>query len=346
VNKNQFHTAHTTKRNLFGIAWLPLALCIVGASLEGASAAQTATLMLVGDAAPDGNGVFSDFGMQTLNAKGEVGFFCGFSGTQNPSTDGSGICLANTQSIKLLVRTGEPAPDGNGIFKSFTNHFDNFIQRVVLNDNGTVAFRASLTGTDGGTADDFGLFGASAGDGVKQFVRIPDAAPDGNGVFAETPPDGISLPEPPGLGLSTPGIDNSGRASFHGFLTDTSGEVGVDDTGAFRSDGNTITRLVRAGAVVPGGGDTFGLIHPELASNPGGQVAMRADIAYDFMSGPPREDLERIYVRTGTVLEEVVRSGISIPDGNGFLSGFQDFNINDNGNVLYHGLTAGVEWLW
>jgi len=191
TNTNQYHTANNTRQSLFGIAWFPLALCLIGAGLEDASAAQTATLVLTGNAAPDGNGTFSDFGIiQTLNANGEVAFVCDFTGTQNPSTDSSGICLASTKSITQLVRTGDPAPDGNGIFKYFAYDF-NHHQRVVLNDNGKVAFAANLTGTAGGSTDNFGLFGASALGGVKQFVRIPDAAPDGNGVFAETPPDGI-----------------------------------------------------------------------------------------------------------------------------------------------------------
>jgi hypothetical protein len=115
--------------------------------------------------------------------------------------------------------------------------------------------------------------------------------------------------------------------------------VGVDDTGAFRSDGNTITRLVRAGETVPGSSDTFETIFPKLASNLSGQVAIHASIAFDPISGPSGEDGDRIYVHNGAVLEEVARTGVSIPDGNGTLASisFENIGIANNGNVLFLG---------
>ena len=330
-------------QNLFGIVWLTLALCLIGAGLEKVSAAEITALVITGTAAPDGNGTFSGFEpVQPLNANGKVAFIAGLTGTQNPSTDARGVFIADTKSITQLVRTGQPAPDGNGTFKHFA-HEIGVIEKLALNDNGTVAFSSLLTGTSGGTTDNIGLFGASASGGVTQFVRASDAAPDGNGVFAKYTPDGFPLPETPIIALSQPGLNNSGAASFHGILSGTSGDLGADDSGAFQSDGNSITRLVRAGGAVPGGSETFGVIFPELASNLGGQVALHASIAWDPISGPPDEGGDRIYVHNGAVLEEVVRSGITIPEGNGHLVGFQDISINDNGNVLFLGFVNGSD---
>jgi len=339
--KNPYHTVQTTRRVLFGIAWLPLALCLTGAPIECASAAQTATLAFAGIDAPDGNGTLLGVGgVLTLNAKGDVAFVCDFTNTQNPSTDSGGLCLVNTKSFKQLVRTGESAPDGNGTFNYFTQEFGS-VQKLVLNDNGTVAFLAMLTGTAGGSTDEIGLFSASATTGVKQIVRSSDAAPDGNGIFARAKPDDFDSP-----GLSLPGLDNSGQISFHAFLTDTSGDsFFIDDTvGVFWSDGNTVTRLLRGGGAVPGGDEIFGRLDSGFASNPGGQVAISASIAFDFMSGDPLpDDLNRVYKHTGTVLEEVVRSGIPIPDGNGQLAGAGGNVIANNGNILFLGRVEGSD---
>ena len=135
-NRNQSLASQAFRRKLLNIAWLPLALCITGASLQVAFAAETATLVLSGEAAPDGNGVYSNFSFeQTLNANGEVAFICEFTGTQNPATDSRGICLASTNSVKRLVHIGETVPDGNGTFNHFSSNFDKQ-EFVFLNDNG------------------------------------------------------------------------------------------------------------------------------------------------------------------------------------------------------------------
>ena len=344
---NSNFTGQKITRKLSGIVWLPLALSLIGAGEESALAqtatpqgatAQTATLVRTGDVIPGGNGVFSGFGpVQTLNANGEVAFIADLTGTQNPSTDGRGIYLANTQSVTQLVRTGESSPDGNGIFNHFA-YDENTIERVVLNDNGSVAFTARLTGTDGGSTDNVGLFGANAGS-LTRFVRPTNAAPDGNGVFAKFPPGGAQLPDGIDFGLSMLGLDNSGSTSFHGFLTGTSGGEGVDDNGVFRSNGSIVTQLARAGGAVPGGDTTFGDVLPPIASNLNGQVAILGHMSFEPTEGPIHpEGLERIYVSTGGVLEEVVRSDVPMPDGIGTVASFfPDLWIADNGNVVFMG---------
>ena len=326
TNRNQSLVGTAYRRKLFNIAWLPLALCFMGAGLESTFAAQTATLVLSGEAAPDGNGVFSNFGFEpTLNTNGEVAFICEFTGTQSPATDSRGICLASTKSVKRLVHIGETAPDGNGTFNHFSSNFDKQ-EFVFLNDNGTVAYMASLNGTTGGETDNFGSFSASAIGGVTQFVRAGDSAPDGNGIFA-----------PGESGLSQLGVDNNNAAMFHGRFVNTSGGEQVDDSGVFRSDGNTISRLIRAGATVPGGADTIEEIPPFIASNLDGQVAASVSLAFEFTGEPPGPDLQRIYVHTGAVLNEVFRGGTPVPDGNGIVTNPFGFSTNINGNVIFIG---------
>ena len=191
---------------------------------------------------------------------------------------------------------------------------------------------ASLSGTSGGSTDNLGLFGASAGGGVKQFVRTSDAAPDGNGVFA---PFESSAPFTP------PGLDNGGTAMFHGMLSNTSGGEYVDDSGAFSSNGTSFTQLIRGGETAPGGSEALEFIEPGIASNLNGQVAIAASIAFDFMGEPPGDDLNRIYVSTGGVLKEVFRTGVSTSDGNGIVSSAREISINGLGNVMFIGNVSG-----
>ena len=325
-NEHEVETMTNRNQSLSGIVWLTLVLCLVGAGQERVSAAETTTLVITGDAAPDGNGIFSGFEpVQPLNANGKVAFIASLTGTQSPSTDGRGIFIADTKSITQLVRTGETTPDGNGSFQHFSSNFG-VIERLVLNDNDTVAFFASLTGTTGGSTDNIGLFGASAVGGVKQFVRASDSAPDGNGVFASGE-----------LGLSPPGLDNNNAAMFYGRFVNTSGGEQIDDSGVFRSDGNTISRVIRTGATIPGGGDAFEDVPPYIASNLGGQVVLSAILAFEFTGEPPGDDLQRIYVHTDTILNEIFRGGTPVPDGNGIVTNAWDLSTNINGNVIFIG---------
>ena len=322
----------TNKRSLFSKAWLPLALCLIGAGLSSATAQTTTTLALTGNASPDGNGTFSGFqSIQVLNSNGKVAFIADLTGTQNPSTDTHGIFIADNKSIAKLVRTGEATPDGNGTFRYFSQDFG-IIESLVLNDNDSVAFMASLSGTSGGPADNLGLFGASAGGGVKQFLRTSDPAPDGNGAFA---------PFDSGAPFSPPGLDNGGKAMFHGMLSNTSGGEYVDDTGAFSSDGSSTTRLIRAGETAPGGSDVFESIERGIASNLNGQLATAAFIAFESKGDPRGDDLNRIYVSTGGVLKEVFRTGVSTSEGNGIVSGVRELSINSIGNVMFIGNVSG-----
>jgi hypothetical protein len=329
-----------TRRNPFFVAWLLPVLCLIiidGAA--GDSAAETATLVLTGDAAPDGNGTFVDLGIPVLNASGEVAFVAGLTGTQNPSTDTGGIYFVDAQSIIQLVRTGEPAPDGNGVFSYFAQDFNNQ-QRVALNDEGSVAFTASLSGTAGGSTDNVGQFGASVIDGVTEFVRISDSAPDGNGEFVLygpfTPPTGWPL-----------GLDNLGQASFYGVFEGSIGGTS-DNHGVFRSDGMTLSQLARGGEAVPGGVETFESIFPQLGSNLAGQVAMHATLPFDLQDPTGDgsfDDLERIYVSTGTILEEFVRTGTPLPGGDGTLSAMlaEPPRISEAGTVLFFGVSNDTD---
>src|SRR5512138_2918828 len=121
----------------------------VSLSLTAAGAqARVDTLVLSGQAAPDGNGVFSSFSSAQINASGQVAFSAQLSGTADPTLGGSGIFRAIGGSpLTQIARSGAPAP-GNGIISFVSLPSDS-----ALNNAGQVAFSANLTATSGGFSD-------------------------------------------------------------------------------------------------------------------------------------------------------------------------------------------------
>jgi hypothetical protein len=96
---------------------------------------------------------------------------------------------------KVIAKTGDPAPDGNGRFAAF--------DPPLLNSSGTVAFGATMSGGD--IDSDEGIF---RGDGTTlvQIARTPQVVPGGDGVF---------------FSFGFPTINESGQVAFGAFLTMT-----------------------------------------------------------------------------------------------------------------------------
>lgn len=102
--------------------------------------------------------------------------------TAGGAGDNQGAYISKAGTLLKIARRGQGAPDGNGSLLDLkasnapsgtTIGLDN----VAINEVGQVAFRATLTGTAGGTASE-GIF---RGDGatLTQIVRLGDIAPDG-----------------------------------------------------------------------------------------------------------------------------------------------------------------------
>lgn len=127
----------------------------------------TVQLARKGQAVPNGNGRFLDFGQgyPAINNNGQVAFFANLTGTAGGSSDNAGIFLVDGNSVKQLARKGQAAPDSNGVYSTFG------LGRPVLNNKGQVAFRATLTGTSGGTTDNQGIFLVDADGSILQIIR-------------------------------------------------------------------------------------------------------------------------------------------------------------------------------
>ena len=124
-------------------------------------------IVIEGDATPDGGETFDLINDASINDAGQVLF------RSTLSTENShGIFLGDGNSpLESIAQTGEAAPDGNGVFARFDFGFP---ESVALNNNGDVAFAASLTSTSAGTGDTLGIF-FEGENGLIQIARTGDA---------------------------------------------------------------------------------------------------------------------------------------------------------------------------
>lgn len=195
---------------------------------------------------PGGAGIFTTLSVPALNDAGQVAF----------ADVLQGIFRGDGSTPVSIARLGDGSPDGNGSFAA--PFFD-----PAINNRGEVAFFANLSGTSGSASDNQGFF-IGDGESVTTIARKGQLAPDGNGRF-------LSLDT-----IDDIAINEAGQAAFLATLTNTRGGPS-DNVGLFRSDGTTLTQIVRIGHRAPDGTVITGLSRPAL--NDAGQVAFLAELA-------------------------------------------------------------------
>ena len=289
-----------------------------------------------GQAAPDGDGSFEEFGDPTLNGAGQAAFRAFLSG--NPT----GVFRGDDDGVTQLARAGQAAP-GGGEFDSFSE--------PALNGAGQAGFRASLTG--GGA----GIFRGDD-DGVTQLARAGQAAPGGGtfssfssfadptlndagqagfrafltgggaGIFRG---DGDAVTRIARTGQDAPGggtyegfldptLNNAGQAAFKAFLTG-------NDSGIFRGDGGILTQIAREGQAAPDDDGTFtGFGDPAL--NASGQAAFQG-----FLTGT--DSSEGVFRGDGGALTQIARQGQTAPGGSGTLVFFGTPVLNATGQAAF-----------
>lgn len=335
------------------------------AVLAWAAHGSARVIAVTGDPVPGGGGSLSFIDHPMLNDLGQVAFV-GWTGVGLGGQGAPGIYLGESAGLTRIAIPGQAAPDGNGVFRSFSN--------LRLNAAGQVAFSAILNGTSGGGSDDGGIFLADQST-VRQIVREGQLAPDGNWGFSATQynvlndvgqvafnsllvgntggsansrrvyrGDGLGLveivrdsqPSPDGDGLisgftpafgRSPIINQSGHVSFRALITSVTGS---DDAILF-GDGTGLELIARGGQAVPDGNGRFlRLTDPTL--NDAGQVAFHASITNSInVLGDAG-----IFRGDGATIDELVRAGQAAPDGNGVFSTFgwqESFNASAEGIV-------------
>ena len=279
-----------------------------------------------GDASPDGNGTFSVLSTPRLNATGLVAFTAELVGTTGGTIDDCGVYVGDglPGGLVPVVRDGQAAPDGNGVFS--------FVSTDMFNDAGQVLLGGVLTGTTGGVDDDRGVFLSDANNGPVQLAREGEAGPDGNGVFASFP---ASV------------LNNNGQVMFLANLTGTSAGI-FDDSGLFLSDGGpgTLSQIVLEGGPAPDGNGVFSNF-TRPAFNDAGQAAFVANLR--STSGGSNDNQGLYFYDPALGIIQVVREGdpllgstvanvLNFANGEGLGDEFS--GLNEGGQLTYHVILA------
>jgi hypothetical protein len=288
-------------------------------------------LVREGEPAPGGGG-FSGLGVPALNHGGQAAFW----GSTDIFGGGGGIFYGDGITTPTqIVDKGDLALDGNGVFSTFQNPAFNNVQQA--------AFVGQFTGTSGGFSDDEGIF---RGDGTPaslvQIAREGQAAPDGNGTFGRFLRQGSSV---------HPALNEAGQVAFFGTFIGTTGGSS-DDVGIFRSDGFTLTQIVREGQAAPDGNGSFsGLDLGEPALNDAGQVAFYSSLS--GTSGATFDDIGIFLYDDILGLRQVVREGdallgstiteLAFSDSGG-ANGTEHSGLNDLGQIAYQFKLADGRW--
>jgi hypothetical protein len=265
-----------------------------------------------GQTVPDGNGRYSNFEDIALNDLGQVAWRGFLTNTLGGSTDNQGVFRGdgNLGSTTEIVRRGEAAPDGNGTFFAFDS--------VGLSSGGQVAFGAFLSPNSNSHR---GIF-RGVGGSVTQIARTGYAAP-GGGTFDF---------------LQHPTINDAGQVAFEAFMTGTS-----DSFGIFRGNGETLTnsplvQIVRRNQAAPDGNGSFSIMNI-IGMNSSGQVGFTGQ--FSGTSGGENDNFG-LYRGSGGAITQIAREGQSVPDGNGVISGFGSYELNNAGAMAFQGFLIGT----
>lgn len=155
--------------------------------------------------APDGAGVFQRFESFSLNNNDQVAFVAEIpNGTRD---GGEGLFVADSQSNhRLIVRDGQPLPDGDGQFYGFS--------QPIINDSGQIAFHATAFGAAGRPASDEALLFYNPNHELVQIARLGDPA------FGSTITNLWFTQDDPGTSNIQNGFNDRGEVAYAFSLAD------------------------------------------------------------------------------------------------------------------------------
>lgn len=213
-------------------------------------------------------------------------------------------------TAELLVQSGQPTPDGNGVFS------DSLIF-PVLNDAGQVLVWANLLATsDSGPLDDWGFFVADA-NGVDKVLRGGEPSADGNLLRL----DPSAFPNTPAT-TRPYGIDATGRLVLA--APDNDAKLAV-----YRGDDSGTEVLVQEGDVVGAGNlsNIAATMPISMQVNDPGQISFTGFI--DIPGLPQQFALLRA---DGSSLVPLLASGQLLPDARTVANiAFQNATLNNTG---------------
>ena len=315
------------------------------------SEASSAVVAVSGQATPSGDGVYSTFELPLLNASGQIAFNAGLTGT-SAGNDAAGIFQGNSSaSLSVIVRTGDSAPDGNGVYDS--------LFQIVQNESGQIAFMASYEATIAGSSDAAGInlfdgsstqqiarsgqLGAS-GQEMVDLVNGPALNNSGQVAFynyqdwkvlslgttstlLDLARDGTEISNRNAQLFDIfeygPSINDSGVVAFQSFST-------PDLLGIYVADGTSVVEIALSD--VYGTTLDFKWVNDPMINNQGA-VAFKAD-GSDFTNG--------VYLSKAGAIEFVAGAGQPAPDGNGNMDVITDFALNDSNQIVLSSTLSGT----
>jgi hypothetical protein len=189
-----------------------------------------------GDAVPKAVATFTSFGNPSLNDAGQIAF----TARVGDDYENVGIYLYSGNGITSLARTGDPAPNTGGHFKTIG------FGGIALNNQGTVVFEATFNGDNPGD----GLFSSSNGT-LKALVLRGQPVPTEGGTFQQF--SGLALNDRDQLAFT---------ATFNS-------KVGTEGSGLFVSHSGLLKTISLAGqtAGYPSTGALGRPQHPSINEN-------------------------------------------------------------------------------
>lgn len=283
-----------------------------------------------GRTGPDGSGPLGVTQYQQINESGQVAFSARIS---NTSVDG--IYRGDLVGGARIVRTGDLAPALGTTFTTLG------LAVAALNDNGYVAFPASLAGTPGGINDDEGLFIGNgklmrgARSSATQIVREGERTPNNDGYFYSFAGFNTS----PALE-----INNENQVAFRAIAIKDGG--GSYDA-LFRWNAGALTEIAREGNPAPDGNGNLYELTQYPAFNNHGQLAFLGTL--EETQGGNTDNQGLFFFDDALGLLQVARAGdellgsmiIYLQFSGGYLGGKRS-GFNDGGDVAFSfGLADG-----
>jgi hypothetical protein len=239
---------------------------INGGNDDGIWAGTAGSLQLVareGTPAP-GTGAGVNYGpfnvTPVINTAGQVAFRTSLTGAVTAGVNDKGIWAGAPGSVQLVARAGDAAPALVG------PDFLDFSTQPAINAAGTVAFRATVTGSGVDSSNDTGIWIGSNTSNLAVLAREKENAPGLGGVKYGQFSDFVVL-------------NSSGQAAFVAQLQ-SGGVDGTNNKAIFSGPLGGVTVVARKGNQAPGTptGVLFNDFDSSVALNSGGQVAFLADL--------------------------------------------------------------------
>jgi hypothetical protein len=358
-----------------------LTACLIALLPAAPADAQITVVATSGERSPDNSGDLSEFENPVIQSQGES--FFNATVRENGFLQSSDLFRATTGGqLTLLVKQGDPAPDGNGNYPSFSGEIP------FVNELGQVAFGITFENTLGNGIDGAALLigrgGANPltiaaranqlipGSGGDRFDLILNPFAfnnEGQVAFTSLTQDseligiwragaggivrivwqGDANPTGDGIlfgGASVPGVNVMNERGEVAFFDYT--EVGGDFFGAiYRGDRfDNLVEIVREGDLTPTGNGTYdafdALLFPHLDLNDQGEVAFVAVL--DGTSGGVTDN-RALFLGNGQSTAELVRKGDPMPDGNGSffdIAQLAHIVLNNRGEVLFGSRVTGA----